>query len=532
MFCLIKMTFKILPQRKTSFRSREDSQTMHTTTNYPEMLSPLPNSSLPKSPPTLKSRILGCWMGKSIGGTLGLPYEGVMERLHLAFYDPVPTVAPPNDDLELQLVWLHLVENGGTTLTQAHFAQAWLDHIHYMWDEYGRTRWNLRRGVPVASVGSFENPFHAAMGSPIRSEIWACLFPGDPDSAAHYAALDASLDHGTEGIAGEVLFAAMQSEVAAGKTVENAITLALRYIPTESETARAIAFVLESHRSGVADWDCWKELLARHGNENFTHAPLNVALTIWALWYGGGDFEKSILLAANGGYDTDCTAATVGATLGFMFGTEGIPTRWIEPIGEAVLVGAGIRDISAPTTLTELTERTMALIGKLERKIWDGAFWNISIPPVDLGNLPGTISITPTDGSHPNFWANGELPEEVKKAGGATWSWEVTSEEPCEIICLAREGARLFINDKLIIECPIGRPYVPATHRSTERSRACVSPGVGTHIVRLELNSHASSQDASVVLAYPNLHICPWTNEELPDAAVLADAPGQTPTDF
>ena len=83
---------------------------MHTTTNYPDMLTPTPNSSLPKSPPDLKSRILGCWMGKSIGGTLGLPYEGKMERLYLTFYDPVPTVAPPNDDLELQLVWLHLAE--------------------------------------------------------------------------------------------------------------------------------------------------------------------------------------------------------------------------------------------------------------------------------------------------------------------------------------------------------------------------------------------------------------------------------------
>ena len=115
---------------------------------------------------SFKTKIFACWLGKSIGGTLGLPAEGKMERQHLTFYDPVPTVAPPNDDLELQLVWLHLVENAGTTLTQADFSQAWLDHIHYMWDEYGRTRWNLRRGVPVEAVGSFENPFHAGMGSP------------------------------------------------------------------------------------------------------------------------------------------------------------------------------------------------------------------------------------------------------------------------------------------------------------------------------------------------------------------------------
>ena len=471
--------------------------------------------------PDLNSRIHGCWLGKSIGGTLGLPAEGKMERLHFSFYDPVPTIAPPNDDLELQLVWLHLVENAGSSLTQADFARAWLDHLHYMWDEYGRTRWNLRRGVPVESVGTFENPFHAGMGSPIRSEIWACLFAGDPDSAAHYAALDASLDHGTEGIAGEVLFAVMQSEVAAGKNLEDAITLALRYIPAGSETALAVEWIRNSHRLGVPAWDCWKDLLTRHGHENFTHAPLNVALTIWALWYGEGDFETSILLAVNGGYDTDCTAATVGATLGLMLGTDGIPARWIEPIGEGVFVGPGIVGISAPRTLTELTERTAALIGKLVPMAWDGSFWEQSPSPVDLETLPGTLLLHPADGGQPVVWANGELPSRIKQAGGANWTWHVEGNEAREIICLARDGARLFIDNKEVIECPACLPYVTATHRCPAGSRVRVSAGVGAHEVRLELNGRDPQQDASVILAYPNFHICPWTAEELPDPADL-----------
>ena len=469
----------------------------------------------------MTDRIYGCWLGKSIGGTLGLPAEGKMERLHFAFYDPVPTIAPPNDDLELQLVWLHLVENAGASLTQTDFANAWLDHIHYMWDEYGRARWNLRRGVPVESVGTFENHFHAGMGSPIRSEIWACLFPGDPDSAAHYAALDASIDHGTEGIAGEVLFAAMQSEVAAGRNLEDAIALAMRYIPADCETARAIEFILQSHGGGMAAWDCWKELLARHGNENFTHAPLNVALTIWALWYGGGDFEKSILLAVNGGYDTDCTAATVGATLGFIVGTKGIPARWIEPIGEGIFVGPGIRGIAAPKTLTELTERTAALVGKLEPKRWSGSIWNSTSSKTELAALPGTIFMVPSDGNPAVPWANGELPREIKRAGGGGWDWHASSDQPREIICLARVGARLFINDKLAIECPAGLPYVPATHRSPDGSRVSVRVGIGSHRMRLDLGSTDSGQEATVILAYPDLHIAPWTAEELPKRAQL-----------
>jgi hypothetical protein len=38
-------------------------------------------------------------LAESIGGTIGLPAEGKMERLNFSFYNPLPTAAPPNDDL-------------------------------------------------------------------------------------------------------------------------------------------------------------------------------------------------------------------------------------------------------------------------------------------------------------------------------------------------------------------------------------------------------------------------------------------------
>lgn len=449
-----------------------------------------------------------------------------MDRLHFSFYDPVPTIAPPNDDLELQLVWLHLLETlKDGTLTQQHFADAWLNHLHYMWDEYGRCRWNLRRGVPVAAVGTFENHFVSGMGSPIRSEIWACLFPGDPASAAYYAALDASLDHGVEGIAGEVLFSAMQSLVAAGTSVADAITFALARIPADCETAHALHLVADAHLAGVSVWEAREQLLARHGNDNFTHTPLNVGLTIWALLYGEGDFEKSILLAVNGGYDTDCTAATVGATIGFALGAEAIPDRWRQPIGEGVFVGAGIVGINAAASLGELTDRTIALIGKLKTKTWADLDWSPALPPVDVRKLPGTIMLRPLDGSAPIPFANGELPAAVKCAGGAEWDW--TPAHPGKkhfIVALARAGAKLSIDGQVVVDCPPGEPYVPATHRPSPKARSAFTPNAGTHRMRIELGSRETDQEATVILAYANLHIAPWTAQDIESPAALPDA--------
>jgi len=460
-------------------------------------------------------------MGKSIGGTLGLPVEGQLGPLSLTYYDPVPTIAPPNDDLELQLVWLDLVEKSDGKLTADEFGQAWLRHIHYMWDEYGRCRWNLRRGVPASEAGLFENHFHAGMGSPIRSEIWACLFINDPASAAYYAGLDASLDHGVEGIAGEVLFAVMQSLVAGGVPLREAIKESLKHLPASSETAEIVQEVLNDHDGSVEQWESRKRILQRHDNENFTHAPLNVAIAIWALLYGEGDFEKSILLSTNAGYDTDSTAATVGATLGLVLGLEGIPAKWKEPIGDGVYLGSGIRDLpSAAKTLSDLTDQVIASIGKLEKKTMAEVPCS-SDGSVSLAGLPGTIGITPLGDNQVIDWSNGELPAEIKAAGGGEWEWTVSHGDSQNIVCLAREGASLYLNGSLLLRCAPGLPYVPATHRCPDGCRVEVTPGKGTHQLRLELDSKVSDQDASVILTYPDLHICPWTSHDIPHRAVL-----------
>jgi ADP-ribosylglycohydrolase len=467
--------------------------------------------------PNLESRIYGCWLGKSIGGTLGLPAEGRAERLDFTFYSPVPKTAPPNDDLELQLVWLHLLESHGFHLAQSDFANGWLTHIHYMWDEYGRCRWNLRRGVPLSNVGTFENPFHAGMGAPIRSEVWACICSGNANLAARYAALDASLDHGTEGIAGEVFLAVLQNLVLSGTDVTAALTRALRGIPPGTETARAIALVCDLYSQGVETWRCRERLLAAHGHENFTHAPLNVALIAWALLYGKGDFENSILFAVNGGYDTDCTAATVGATLGLALGAERIPARWKKPIGEKVAVGNGILDICAPQTLSEMSRRTLCLVERC-RKL-QVRIHGVSKPKrrVSLRRLPGTITINDVP------WANGELPSAVKRAGGGTWTWEVGRRvgAPHYLICLARRGARLWLDKELVVDCPAGQPYIPATHRCPSPARALFTPTKARHHIRLQLGSRSVTQDASVLLASGNLHLAAWSAETLPHPARL-----------
>ena len=53
-----------------------------------------------------RDKVYACWVGKNIGGTMGAPYEGKREILDVQGFITEANVVLPNDDLDLQLVWL------------------------------------------------------------------------------------------------------------------------------------------------------------------------------------------------------------------------------------------------------------------------------------------------------------------------------------------------------------------------------------------------------------------------------------------
>ena len=132
-----------------------------------------------------RKKVLGAWLGKAVGGTLGQPWEGSKGPLNLSYYDPVPTTMMPNDDLDLQVLWAcKLATDWNGVVSRDHFAGTWPECIAFPFDEYGVAIRNLKRGIPAPVSGSYDNWFTDGLGAAIRSEIWACLAPGNPALAA------------------------------------------------------------------------------------------------------------------------------------------------------------------------------------------------------------------------------------------------------------------------------------------------------------------------------------------------------------
>ncbi|HQE25221.1 MAG TPA: ADP-ribosylglycohydrolase family protein [Candidatus Atribacteria bacterium] len=314
-------------------------------------------------------KVYGCWLGKNAGGTLGTPLEsgwGQEEMFDVWWYPKLEEGGLPNDDLELQLIWLQALEDRGLHITARDLAEYWLDCIAYNFDEYGLNKTNLKKGLVPPVSGYFNNWFKHCMGSPIRSEIWACIAPGLPNVAAKYAYEDAIVDHaGGESVYGEIFNAAVESSAFVISDKMKLLEIGLSFIPEHCETAKAIRNAITAYEKGM-DWKEARNFVWRNSYSPIAqYSPVNLGFQTIG-WLYGEDFGDAICKAVNCGYDTDCTGATLGAMLGIILGRSGLPEKWVEPLSDRIATNSswgGIKNVREPENLDELTRR-VCKIGK------------------------------------------------------------------------------------------------------------------------------------------------------------------------
>ncbi len=338
-----------------------------------------------------RDKVLGCWMGKNIGGTLGEPFEWYRQINDVDFYTQDLQGEPlANDDLDIQLLWLIALEEQGLGLDSRQLAEYWMLYVTPHWAEYGNAKINMRAGMMPPLSGMINNDYKHSCGAFIRSEIWACLFPGAPWLAAKYAYEDAIIDHGDgEGVFAEIFTASLESAAFVEADLNTLIAIGLSYIPQDSGVAQAVKLVQDSYEEGVSWLEARDRLLTEYrGRCHFGRddriserdkelgfasgrlgwdAPSNIGILVIGLLWGDGDFDQTLCTAVNCGEDTDCTAATLGSIWGIIHGMEAIPERWVEPIGRSIKTAClnlgelGHYGGQIPATVDELTDRIVAM---------------------------------------------------------------------------------------------------------------------------------------------------------------------------
>lgn len=304
-------------------------------------------------------KLSACYLGKAIGGTLGMPFEGKPDTNTIEYYTPIPKEMCGNDDLDLQVVWLETLLKTGFPVNRYHLSQAWR-HLNFGPDEYCIALHNLRNQIYAPLSGAYGNKFNNGMGAAIRSELWAAIAPGEPRLAVALAREDACVDHCGSGISACVFLTAIESAAYTEHNTEKLIETGLSFISSDVRFTTAIRDTVAWWKESGQLFDVREKILKKYACDNWTDVTINVSLIILAWLAGEGNFGKSICCAANCGYDADCTAATLGALLGIL-NPNGIEKKWFEPIGNKLVISPQILGIRTSETMMGLCEKICAV---------------------------------------------------------------------------------------------------------------------------------------------------------------------------
>ncbi|WP_187685784.1 ADP-ribosylglycohydrolase family protein [Nocardia wallacei] len=328
-----------------------------------------PIASPSQSGNRLYDRLLGGWLGRCVGCTLGKPLENGFRwsprsiRAYLEWADAYPLTdyvpvlspmpdgfrlqrswpestrgrvdgCPRDDDLDYTVLGLNLLEQHGTGFTPADVAAEWLERLPFLQTHTAeRVAYrNLIDGWVPPATARHRNPYREWTGAMMRADIYGYVCPADPVRASTLAARDASVSHTGNGVWAAMWAAALIAAAFDAAAPSAALTVAHQVIPERSRLAVALAQVLDDHRRGL-DWEqAVQSIHARHGHYNWAHAIGNCCLVSAGLLWGAGDFTTTIALTVQGGWDTDSNGATAGSVAGVLLGAGAIPRHWTAPL--------------------------------------------------------------------------------------------------------------------------------------------------------------------------------------------------------
>ena len=345
----------------------------------------------------LKKKVTGAWYGRIAGCFLGKPVEGVwtktltallkssnnypmhryilstdvdrpklaeigLQPWHLwsSCYADKVKFAEADDDTNYTVMGQLIINRHGDKFTPKNVLEAWMEHqpknayctaerVAYM---------NFLKSYVPPYTAYYKNPYREWIGAQIRGDYYGYV-AGSPEQAADFAWRDASISHIKNGIYGEMLISAMLAYAKTSENILNIVLAGLSQIPSTSRLYEETMEIVNGYKNGVSREEAFASIHKRYNNENshdWCHTISNALIVISALLYGNGDFGKSICMAVETGFDTDCNGATVGSIVGMAYGIDNIGDEWAKPFGGVLQTQILGRD---KISIEELIEKTM-----------------------------------------------------------------------------------------------------------------------------------------------------------------------------
>ncbi len=354
-----------------------------------------------------RDKLKGFWLGSCIANWTGLPTEN--RKTDFPFFtdsdfgpgkfDYVLNQDPwgADDDTDIEYIYQFAIEETNNyMLTGEQISQAWQDHIGLplLWVSNLSALDQMQNGtVPPATSLPENNPMWDMIDAQLTTEIFGAFSPGRPDVAlklAHLPIRTTAYLHSEWAAEFYVIMYALTASV--DKTLERKEQIlwmadqARKRIPDTSYIADMYDFVRKAYENNP-DKDNWEETrdeLARRYQHSETagyiykypwDAGINFAASMVSLFYGEGDYKKTIRIGAMCGWDSDNPTATWGGLLGLLYGHSELQEHFGKTdFSDNYNIARTRYDMPIPIdNFTDMSKRGIAIIDSIVIGLMGGA---------------------------------------------------------------------------------------------------------------------------------------------------------------
>ncbi|MBL7214797.1 MAG: ADP-ribosylglycohydrolase family protein [Phycisphaerae bacterium] len=311
-------------------------------------------------------RLHGFWLGECIANWTGLRTE--FNRKEAPFYTDKDwghknrvfvlvdegDAWGADDDTDIEYIYQHALDSTDKCiLAPEDIRDAWLKHIlpkpkdprlpANLWVSNAGAWMKMREGIlPPQTSLPMKNPHFDQIDAQLTTEIFGLFAPARPDIALKMAHLPirTSAYRDAEWISEfYVIMHSLASYVDPEMNMQDRVfwlaEQARKRIPEQSYAASMYDFVKDDYRKNPdkEDWERTRDALYEkyqlNGEGGYmyksaTDAGINYGASIVSLFYGRGDYKRTIRIGALCGWDSDNPTSTWGGLLGFMLARESL----------------------------------------------------------------------------------------------------------------------------------------------------------------------------------------------------------------
>jgi hypothetical protein len=322
-------------------------------------------------------KLEGFWLGQCIANWTGIVTEGVkktqpfftdedwgttfekknkkVETIEFILVEESDkwNVWSADDDTDIEYIFQEILYTNQTSMaTPEMIRDGWLNHIkheeqNYLWVSNEKALHLMIDGMlpPETSLPE-NNPLYDQIDAQLTTEIFGLYAPARPDVALKVAHLPIRVAAYRDAEWISEFYVIMHS---LASSVDTSLSMkeqtqwlakqARQRLPKESFAAKMYDWTW-NHYKNNPDKDTWEmtrdALNDRHTGvttdgynyRSWFDAGINYGASLISLFYGEGDYKRTIQIGTLCGWDSDNPTATWGGLLGFMLGREGVEQQF------------------------------------------------------------------------------------------------------------------------------------------------------------------------------------------------------------